>query len=227
MKLQTFPRTILPICAVAAMLLLGKTPCPARQVVAAEPAIANEAIKNFRAACVKVDITPDKPQWLQGYAPRQSEGVHDKIYHRIVAMDDGKTQFYLVVTDVCTVTPSFCDDVCKELEDQAGIKAGQVWWSTTHTHSAPELGPMGVAKLFTGTLGDRFSHQPNSEYSTWAKDVLIEGIKRARSQLQPARLGIGTGTSMANVNRRGRGADGKIVLGGDPDGPVDRQGGLI
>ncbi|MFV2067537.1 MAG: hypothetical protein ACC645_11200, partial [Pirellulales bacterium] len=35
------------------------------------------------------------------------------------------------------------------------------------------------------------------------------------------------GTSMANVNRRGRSANGKIVLGVDPDGPVDRQIGLI
>ena len=44
---------------------------------------------DFRASCVKIAITPDQPQILLGYNPRLSEGVHDRIYHRIVAMDDG------------------------------------------------------------------------------------------------------------------------------------------
>jgi len=42
----------------------------------------------FRASAVKVDITPKTPQWLMGYGPRTSTGVHDPIFHRIVAMDD-------------------------------------------------------------------------------------------------------------------------------------------
>ena len=41
----------------------------------------------FRAAVVKVDITPTTPQWLMGYGPRQSTGVRDKIYHRIAALE--------------------------------------------------------------------------------------------------------------------------------------------
>ncbi len=94
----------------------------------------------LRAACVKVNITPDKPQWLMGYGPRQSEGIHDNLYHRIVAMDDGKTQFFLVSTDICVLSPSFYDEFCKELEKETGIEAEQVWWTVTHTHSAPEVG---------------------------------------------------------------------------------------
>src|ERR1019366_8383025 len=43
----------------------------------------------FRASVVEVDITPVKSQWLLGYGPRQSTGVHDHLFHRIVAMDDG------------------------------------------------------------------------------------------------------------------------------------------
>jgi uncharacterized glyoxalase superfamily protein PhnB len=46
----------------------------------------------FRAAAVKVDITPKTPQWLMGYGARQSTGVHDPIFHRIAALDDGSTQ---------------------------------------------------------------------------------------------------------------------------------------
>src|SRR3954470_8250737 len=67
----------------------------------------------FRAAVVKVDITPTTPKWLLGYGPRQSTGVHDPIFHRIVAMDDGNTKFLLVSTDLCLFSPS----VYEELQD--------------------------------------------------------------------------------------------------------------
>ncbi len=193
----------------------------------AAPALAKEPARHFRAACVKVDITPDRPQWMQGYGPRKSNGVHDKIYHRIVAMDDGTTQFFLVSTDICTVLPSFYDQVCEKLTRETGIKSNQFWWSTTHTHSAPHVGPQELGRLFASSLGDRFSIKHDVAYWDWVTDVLIDGIKQARSQLEPARIGIGTGESNANINRRGKNAAGKTVLGEDPDGPVDRQIGLI
>jgi neutral ceramidase len=181
----------------------------------------------FRAACVKVDITPDTPQWLMGYAPRQSTGVHDRIYHRIAAMDDGTTTFYLVSTDIGIVPLAFYHDFCEKLERQTQIRPENLWWSATHTHSAPYLGPQDVVKLFTGALGDRFSIKDDTAYWASVVDKLIGGIKEARSRLEPARLGIASGTANANVNRRERRADGQIVLGENPDGPVDRQLGLL
>ncbi len=182
---------------------------------------------SFRAACVKVDITPSTPQWMRGYAPRKSSGVHDKIYHRIVAMDDGTTQFFLVSTDACSFSPSFYDRMCRELHHRTGIRPEQIWWSATHTHAAPHIGPQDLAQLFSKTLGDRFSIDHDVDHWERVKQVLIEGIQQAQSRLEPATLGIGTGQSQANINRRGTNAKGRSVLGTDPDGPVDRQIGLI
>ena len=68
---------------------------------------SNAAAGSLRASVVKIDITPDKSQWLLGYGPRQSTGVHDHLFHRIVAMDDGKTQFFLVSTDLAWFRPPF------------------------------------------------------------------------------------------------------------------------
>jgi hypothetical protein len=56
---------------------------------------------------------------------------------------------------------------------------------------------------------------------------LIAAVEQARAKLEPARLSIGTGMSVANINRRARDADGTVSLGLNPDGPVDRQIGLI
>jgi len=178
----------------------------------------------FRASVVKVDITPSEPQWLLGYDPRQSDGVHDHLYHRIVAMDDGKTQFFLISTDLCCFSPSWYDHVVQELGEQTGVKPIQVWWTVTHTHAAPEVGPPGLGAVF---MGRRFQHTSNPEYSEWMKRKFIAGIMEAREKLEPARLGIGYGIAMANINRRARDEEGPTFLGLNPDGPTDRTIGLI
>jgi hypothetical protein len=60
----------------------------------AAPAAMSQ-VGQFRASAVKVDITPSSSKWLAGYPPRQSTGVHDRLFHRVVALDDGTTQFFL------------------------------------------------------------------------------------------------------------------------------------
>lgn len=178
----------------------------------------------LKASVVKLDITPDSSQWLLGYGPRQSTGFHDRLYHRIVALDDGETQFFLVSTDLCLVSPAFYDEVTASLEKETGIKPLQVWWSFTHTHAAPEVGPPGLGVAF---LGDRFHHEPNLQYTARVKQALLDGIKQARAQLVPAKLGVGWGMAFANINRRARDEEGPAFLGLNPDGPADRQIGLI
>ena len=181
-------------------------------------------LADFRASVVKVDITPKSPQWLMGYGPRLSTGVHDPIFHRIVAMDDGTTQFFLVASDLCIFSPTVYDDAMQRLQRETGIEARNVWWTVTHTHAGPEVGPPGMYDVL---LAGRSDHEWNRDYAEFTVASLIQGIKDARARLSPARLGIGTGISAANINRRARDVDGTISLGLNPDGPVDRQIGLI
>lgn len=178
----------------------------------------------FRAAVVKVDITPKTPQWLMGYGARKSTGVHDPIFHRIAAIDDGNTRVFLIASDLCLFSPTVYDDVTATLKKEFGIEPRQVWWTVTHTHSAPEVGPPGMYDIL---LKGRSDHPWDREYGEFVKSTLVSGIRDARAKLAPARLAIGTGFSRANINRRARDADGKVSLGLNPDGPTDRQIGLI
>lgn len=182
---------------------------------------------SFRAAATKVDITPQRPQWMQGYRPRKSSGVNDRIFHRVAAMDDAKTTFYLIASDICSMTPSFCDDVFRRLQRETGIKPEQVWWTSTHTHSAPHVGPQNLGQLFQKTLGDRYSIRHDTNHWNFVATQLIEGIKTVREKLEPARLAVAVGEAKGNVNRRERRADGRIKLGVNLAGPADRQMGVI
>src|SRR5215470_9677248 len=80
-----------------------------------------EQAGNFRASVVKVDITPPGSKWLAGYPARQSTGVHDHIFHRIVAVDDGRTQFFLISSDLCLFAPSVYDELTTHLKEETGI----------------------------------------------------------------------------------------------------------
>jgi neutral ceramidase len=193
-------------------------------VCAVTPSAALAADGSFRASVVKVDITPSANKWLAGYPARQSNGVHDHIFHRIVALDDGQTQFFFVQSDLCLFAPSVYDEATAKLKKETGIDPVQVWWLVTHTHSAPEVGPPGLIKVM---MPERYNHDWDREYTDFVEKALVDGIQQARSKLEPARLAVGTGFSTANINRRARDVNGNISLGLNPDGPTDRQIGLI
>src|SRR5688500_7295551 len=178
----------------------------------------------FRASVVKVDITPKSPQWLMGYAARQSTGVHDPIFHRIAALDDGTTQVFLVASDLCVFSPSVYDDVAAQIKSEMGIDPRQLWWTVTHTHSAPEVGPPGIYDIL---LKGRSDHPWDRDYTRLVQSTLKDGIQKARATLQPARIATGTGMARANINRRARDVNGTISLGLNPDEPADRQIGLV
>jgi neutral ceramidase len=178
----------------------------------------------FRAAVVKEDITPSDSQYLLGYNERKSTGVLDHIYHRILAIDDGVTQFFIISTDLCLYSPSEYDKVTARLQKEYGINPLNVWWSVTHTHSAPEVGVFGLYGIY---MGDRIGHTVDSVYTAMVEQKLIDGILEARKNLAPARLGVGWGFSQANINRRAIDVNGKASLGLNPDGPVDRRIGLL
>jgi neutral ceramidase len=180
--------------------------------------------KGFRASVIKINITPDNSQYLLGYSARRSSGVHDSIYHRIAVFDDGTTQFFLVSTDICIISPTEYDRVAARIQKQFGINPMNFWWSTTHTHSAPECGKAGLDKIF---MGERYQHEVDSLYTIFVEQKLIDGIREARNHLSSSRLGVGWGFSQANINRRAKDIDGKVSLGMNPDGPVDRRIGLL
>lgn len=184
--------------------------------VAAQPRV-------FRAAAVKVDITPQDSKWLSGYQPRQSDGILDNIYHRVLAMDAGDAQFYLISSDLCLFSPTLYDNVTADLQKETGISPKHVLWSVTHTHAAPEVGPSDMYKALLG----RSDHDWDREYTARVSRALIDAVRNARDKLEPARLAFGTGVAFANINRRAKDVDGRVSLGLNPDGPADRQLNLI
>jgi len=200
--------------------ILGLTICS----IATSVASVEKDAGRFRAACVKVDITPDEPQWMHTFGKRMSTGVLDHLFHKVVAMDDGQTQFFLISSDIIGFSAAYYDEFCDKLKSETGIKPEQVWWTYTHTHSSPSMDRSGLSKQLKK---ERDWSGENTKYLQMVQRKLLQAVKDAQSKLEPAKLGIGTGWSWANINRRSRDVDGKINLGKNPLGPVDRQINII
>lgn len=170
---------------------------------------------SFKASVIKVNITPDleNPIWLDGYSERTKpcEGVHHDIFMRIVALDDGNQTIFIVSADFYALQDDFYDTTMDELEKTSEFKREQILWTATHTYSAPEV-----------ALNGR-----NPEYSEFIKQTLIEAIKKAYTQLEPASIGSAMGRSLMNMNRRGEYADGTVHITKNPYAVVDREVGVI
>jgi len=138
-------------------------------------------------------------------------------------MDDGETEFYIVSSDLVGFSAGFYDSFCDRLEKETGITKEHLWWTVTHTHAAPS-----VAKPLSSQLRpDQDVSGENVQFTQDLQDLLVRAIKQARSEMVPAMLGIGYGKSWANINRRSLDVDGRINLGKNPLGPVERTINLI
>lgn len=179
---------------------------------------------NFRASVIKIDITPGTSKTLSGFAPRQSEGVHIPIYHRILVMDDGVMKFVLASSELEMISPSEYEEVAELLKNELGIQPENFWWTVTHTHSAPRFGVPGLAATF---FPERYEDYPDNDYTGFVKENLLEGVRKAIKGLSPAKLTVGKSFSLANINRRAIGTDNKARIGRKPDGYSDHQIGLI
>lgn len=182
----------------------------------------------FRASVVKVDVTPSNPQWLVGYNPRLSTGIHDHIYLRIVGMDDGETQFFLISSEYMGYPIQLYDRITAILKQKYKIE--NVWWGTTHSHSAPSVGPQYgwiSYPIMAKRREEASKHEVDTSYTTMLVDKLIKGVLDAQKALVPSKMGVGWGFSNANINRRAIDEYGNASLGLNPDLPTDKRIGLI
>lgn len=179
--------------------------------LAANPIVGAEAT-TYDVGVSRVDITPDYPIRLNGFASRKSEstGVSSPIYARAIAISQGSTPPLLLLTvDSLGVRLPMVDALAAKLKKQFNIPRENVALSFTHTHSAPKVNgasdnifaePIPAAHQ---THIDRYT----DELARHLERAAVEALKNRR----PSTLSWGSGTVEFAKNRR------------TPGGPVDHS----
>jgi hypothetical protein len=186
--------------------------------ITAARAEAAESQDLLRAGTAKVDITPEEPVKMAGYAGRTglSKDVHDPLSARVLAFENGGKRLVLVSTDLIGFYSGTADPLRNAILGELKLKPCELFLSAIHTHSGPSL-----------TLDKKKGHANNLEYTTNLETTLVELIRKALDSMNPVQIGVGTGYCPIGSNRRelrisGNG-DSSIRLGRNPYGPTDKE----
>ncbi len=186
------------------------------------PAFGVEAVP---IGVARVDITPDHPVRLVGYASRtsESEGVAERIWAKALAIggDAGEGPAVLVMVENCGVPATMTRDVANRLAARHGVKRERLAVCSTHIHTGPWLTDFLPLHTLTGIPPEHHSHM--EQYTKRLGDLLVEVVEKALAARKPATLSWAQGTVGFAMNRRPI-KDGRCPgLGVNPDGPVDHS----
>ncbi len=159
-----------------------------------------------------VDITPDYPVRLSGYAVRkgESEGVAQHIWAKALAIgSDAEHPAILITVENCGVPAGVRNEVERRLREKRQIEPDRVAICSTHTHSAPWLNGY-LRNLFGGPIPTN-QQAAVERYTRETTDAIEAVALKALADRQPGRLSRGNGHADFATNRR------------TPGGPVDHD----
>jgi hypothetical protein len=160
------------------------------------PQIRGAETHNLKVGVAKVDITPKDTTGLVGIVVRPYGGVHDQLYARALVMDNGANSAAIVALDLVEMGDTTV--LRQRLEKELGIPASNIIINASHDHNAPRGGPPTPG---TSSADGRPYSTP--EYVQQVDNSIVEVLKQAKTGLQPARVGYGTGKVDVSVARYG------------------------
>ncbi|MEF3313053.1 neutral/alkaline non-lysosomal ceramidase N-terminal domain-containing protein [Paenibacillus sp. GYB004] len=170
--------------------------------------------------CAKVDITPEMPVPLAGFAVRGNapyEGIRSRIYLRAVYMrqpgEGGAVRTALLVSaDLLWWGSDRVPGLLAKLKERWGLEKETVVLHGTHSHSGPQTG-FGFHRLLGAA---------DAGYVGYLEDKVMEAVEAAAANVEPVTIERGAGECRIGVQRR-RYADGQAFGGEYPDGLMDPE----
>ncbi len=151
----------------------------------------------LKVGWAKVNITPPVGTPLAGYGKRKGmkyTAVHDSVWVRTFAFDNGHTQAYFVTLDMLIAPMSMASELEQEYK-KLNLKPEQIYLSATHTHTS--FGGWGK-KLAGRIMAGKYKKQVVAQ----TVQHIIQSIKLAQTDLQPARVGYGRAYASELVKNR-------------------------
>lgn len=201
-----------PRSAVVGLLFLIAGTASTAWSASASAAKAASAPTGFRAGAATSNITPFlKDGIVGGWTTPPATHINDELHVRCLVLDDGTTRLAFAIVDNVQIPRSVFDAAKRLIQETTGLPPSHVLMSSTHTHSSASA--RGKSALLVG--------QPFDEYQNFLVRRIADGVRRAINNLEPAKIGFGTGRVPQHVfNRRWLLKDGKTTT--SPFGDQDR-----
>ncbi len=186
---------------------------------------ASAAEKQWRAGVAKVNISPELPIWLGGYAARTkpAEQKNDDLWAKALVLEDAEGHRAVLLTmDLVGIPRDFSLSVREPIEKRYNLPRAAIALNTSHTHSGPVIRGNLMAMY---ALDEEQSRRMN-EYKTAVVPKLVAAVDEAFKTMQPAKLAWGIGKAGFAVNRRNNKPEGQIeqmIKDGKIVGPSDHE----
>ena len=187
-------------------------------LIACLPSFAAEPAA-FRAGVARIDITPELPIWLGGYADRThpADSVLQHLYAKALAIEDRRHhRVVIVTTDLLGLTAPISNAVAARALKQYGLARSSLLFNSSHTHTGPVI-RLNLIRAYQLSAEDGARIE---RYTEGLPDKLVDVIGQALHNLAPANIAYSASETHFAVNRREPTPDG-IKLGINPNGPVD------
>ncbi len=159
-------------------------------------------------------LTPPRGSYLIGYGDRLlgARGVRDPLFATALVADDGAGgRLALVSLDLLCLHEDVVARIRAGITTATGIPGEAVLLACSHTHA----GPIG----WTGPRSTPWRRRAMAHRVA----AVVDAVARAARDTAPATLHRGRGESGVAINRREAQADGRIEIGENPEGFVDRD----
>jgi len=176
---------------------------------------------DYRAGVARVDITPQEPVRMAGYAARTtpSQSVAMRLYAKALAIEDQKGgRVVLVTTDLLGLPRNVSDLVAARVDKEFGIERSRLLLNSSHTHAGPIVGTSG---RLASQLPDE-QKRVLMEYRSAVVERLVSVVGAALNDMTSVDIAYGTGQARFAVNRRLKTPNG-VEIGVNPAGPTDWQ----
>lgn len=170
----------------------------------------------LKAGTGRADISPapGTPQGGWGAQTHQRGLGNDlALYATALVLDDGTHQVAIVDVDSIGFDPEWTQRILDGIVSLTGLPLANIRFSCTHTHSGPNTFRIPVITEGRDMI---------LEYLEGLPKQIAGAVWQAQQNLQPVRVGAATGSCDINVNRRQMLDDGRVVVGRNPGGLVDR-----
>ena len=172
----------------------------------------------------RIDVTPEGPIRLNGYAVRKTEstGVAQRLWAKALAIgSDQQGPAVLVTVDNCIVPAALTEEVARRLQEKAAIERERFVVCSSHTHAGPCL--KGAAPFIFGEPMPPEHQERIDRYTEFLAGKLEKVALEALSNREPGRLSWAEGRAGFAGNRRRLQNNRWVGFGVNPDGPVDHD----
>jgi len=193
----------------------------------------------LKAGAAQVDITPERGIQLAGDIGRYRpvEFILDPIYAKALILESNGCKLCFLSCDLACIATEWVNKIRRLASERFGLKPEAIMIHAVQNHAAPSIGHIMVSnecKLIPPELP--WLRGGDDRYNSFALERILEAIRLANENLEPAWIGVASGIEgRVAFNRRFVMRNGRVQThprAGDPnilyaEGPIDPELGVV